>query len=261
MVEELKVNEIIQIMENEKFISWAILSIFVLLAIVATIFIIVRIILYNSRKVNENTTMEEIKAIAKEYVNRPYEISQTVFEIIISNTCIILMMYVYYWLEKNLLFLGKYLGIIMIVLIILAIFLNNFLDKKLKQDMINEEDKGNIRLISSCSVILLFLFIKIYFKTMEYDEFILCYIVLILGRFIFFDSTISEFKKSVGNLKEYIIPLVIAFILMAIISWIGLYLEVITTDNLFISLIICHLALLFFIHITKKIMYDLKGII
>lgn len=261
MVEELNVNEIIQMMENEKFIYWAILSIFVLLAIVATIFIIVRIILYNSRKVNENTTMEEIKAIAKEYVNRPYEISQTVFEIIISNTCIILMMYVYYWLEKNLLFLGKYLGIIMIVLIILAIFLNDFLDKKLKQDMINEEDKGNIRLISSCSVILLFLFIKIYFKTMEYDEFILCYIVLILGRFIFFDSTISEFKKSVGNLKEYIIPLVIAFILMTIISWIGLYLEVITTDNLFTSLIICHLALLFFIHITKKIMYDLKGII
>ena len=89
MVEELKVNEIIQMMENEKFISWAIISIFVLLAIVVAIFIIVRIVLYNSRKVNENTTMEEIDAIAKEYVNRPYEISQTVFEIIISNTCII----------------------------------------------------------------------------------------------------------------------------------------------------------------------------
>lgn len=254
-------NEIIQMMENEKFISWAILSVFVLLAIVATIFIIVRIILYNSRKANENTTMEEIKAIAKEYENRPYEISQTVFEIIISNTCIILMMYVYYWLEKNLLFLGKYLGIIMIVLIILAIFLNDFLDKKLKQDMINEEDKGNIRLISSCSVIMLFLFLKIYFKTMEYDEFLLCYIVLVLGKFIFFDSTINEFKKSLGDLKEYVIPLIIAFILTGIISWIGLYLKVITTDNLFISLIMCHIAMLFFIYIMKKIIHDIGGFV
>ena len=48
----------------------------------------------------------------------------------------------------------------------------------------------------------------------------------------FFDSTINEFKKSLGDLKEYVIPLIIAFILTGIISWIGLYLKVITTDNL-----------------------------
>ena len=59
---------------------------------------------------------------------------------------------------------------------------------------------------------------------MEYDEFLLCYIVLVLGRFIFFDSTINEFKKSLGDLNEYVIPLIIAFILTGIISWIGLYL-------------------------------------
>lgn len=258
MVEELKVNEIIQMMENEKFISWAILSIFVLLAIVATIFIIVRIILYNSRKVNENTTMEEIKAIAKEYVNRPYEISQTVFEIIICNTCIIVIMYVYYWLAKNLLFLEKYLGIIMLVLIIIAILLNDFLDEKLKQDMIKEEDKGNIRLISSCSIIMLFSFLNIYFKTAEYDEFLLCYIGLVLGRFIYFDSTLKEFIRCVKNLKSYFIPLIIAFLLTGIISGIGLHLEVITTNNLFISLMISHFAILFFIHLTKKMIYDFR---
>lgn len=94
-------NEIMQLMENEAFFSWAVISIFVLLAIVAVIFIVIRIILYERRKVDENTTMEEMDAIAKEYVNRPYEISQMVFEIIICNTCIIVIMYVYYWLEKT----------------------------------------------------------------------------------------------------------------------------------------------------------------
>ena len=150
------VNEIMQLMENGAFFSWAVISIFVLLSIVAVIFIVTRIILYERRKVDENTTMEEMDAIAKEYVNRPYEISQMVFEIIICNTCIIVIMYVYYRLAKNLLFLEKYLGIIMLVLIIIAILLNDFLDEKLKQDMIKEEDKGNIRLISSCSIIMLF---------------------------------------------------------------------------------------------------------
>ena len=73
---------------------------------------------------------------------------------------------------------------------------------------------------------------------MEYDEFLLCYIVLVLGRFIFFDSTINEFKKSLG-----------------------LYLKVITTDNLFISLIMCHIAMLFFIYIMKKIIHDIGGFV
>ena len=221
------VNEIIQLMENEAFFSWAVISILVLLFIVAVIYFVTRIILYERRKVDENTTMEEMDAIVKEYVNRPYEISQMVFEIIICNTCIIVIMYVYYWLAKNLLFLEKYLGIIMLVLIIIAILLNDFLDEKLKQDMIKEEDKGNIRLISSCSIIMLFSFLKIYFKTAEYDEFLLCYIGLVLGRFIYFDSTLKEFIRCVKNLKSYFIPLIIAFLLTGIISEIGLHLEVI----------------------------------
>ena len=250
------VNEIMQLMENEAFFSWAVISIFVLLSIVVVIFIVTRIILYERRKVDENTTMEEMDAIAKEYVNRPYEISQMVFEIIICNTCIIVIMYVYYWLAKNLLFLEKYLGIIMLVLIIIAILLNDFLDEKLKQDMIKEEDKGNIRLISSCSIIMLFSFLKIYFKTAEYDEFLLCYIGLVLGRFIYFDSTLKEFIRCVKNLKSYFIPLIIAFLLTGIISGIGLHLEVITTNNIFISLMISHFAILFFIHLIKKMIYD-----
>lgn len=252
------VNEIMQLMENEAFFSWAVISIFVLLSIVAVIFIVTRIILYERRKVDENTTMEEMDAIAKEYVNRPYEISQMVFEIIICNTCIIVIMYVYYWLAKNLLFLEKYLGIIMLVLIIIAILLNDFLDEKLKQDMIKEEDKGNIRLISSCSIIMLFSFLKIYFKTAEYDEFLLCYIGLVLGRFIYFDSTLKGFIRCVKNLKSYFIPLIIAFLLTGIISGIGLHLEVITTNNIFISLMISHFAILFFIHLTKKMIYDFR---
>ena len=250
------VNEIMQLMENEAFFSWAVISIFILLSIIVVIFIVTRIILYERRKVDENTTMEEMDAIVKEYVNRPYEISQMVFEIIICNTCIIVIMYVYYWLAKNLLFLEKYLGIIMLVLIIIAILLNDFLDEKLKQDMIKEEDKGNIRLISSCSIIMLFSFLKIYFKTAEYDEFLLCYIGLVLGRFIYFDSTLKEFIRCVKNLKSYFIPLIIAFLLTGIISGIGLHLEVITTNNLFISLMISHFAILFFIHLIKKMIYD-----
>lgn len=254
-------NKIVQVVKNVNFLLWAIRAVIILAVSVGVIFIITRWILYKSRKINERTTIEESDKIAKVYVNRPYEITQIVFEIIISNTCIIIVMYIYYCIDKYLIFLKSYLGIIMITLIIFAILLNNLLDGVIKQDMIKKENKANIRLISSCSVVMLFLFIKIYFKTKDYDEFLLYYVPLVLGRFIFFDSTISELKKSLSDLKFYVISLIIAVALTGIISWIGIYLQVITADNLFINLIICHIAIICFIYNTKEIIYDINNII
>ena len=166
-------SEIIQVMEDEAFASWTMISVIIIVVILLAIFIFTRLILSLLRNVDENSTMEEMDEIAKEYVNRPYEICQMVFEIIICNTCIVVMMYIYYWLTNNTPFLESYFGIIMILLIIFAILINDFLDVKLRQDMIREEDKGNLRLLSSYSIILLFLFSKIYFKSVEYDEFLL----------------------------------------------------------------------------------------
>lgn len=166
-------SEIIQVMEDEVFVSWIMISVIIIFAILATIFIFIRFILAHLRNVDENSTMGEMDEIAKEYVNRPYEIYQMVFEIIICNTCIIVMMYIYYWLTNNASFLERYFGIIMIALIIIAILINDFLDIKLGQDMIKAEDKRNLRMSSSCSIILLFLLLKIYFKTVEREHFLI----------------------------------------------------------------------------------------
>ena len=79
--------------------------------------------------------------------------------------------------------------------------------------------------------------------------------------YFFLILPLMSLRKGLGDLKEYVIPLIIAFILTGIISWIGLYLKVITTDNLFISLIMCHIAMLFFIYIMKKIIHDIGGFV
>lgn len=250
-------SELIQAIEDEAFISWSIISVTVILAILVVIFIFTRLILAHLRNANENITMKEIDQRVKEYVNRPYEISQMVFEIIICNTCIIVTMYIYNWVENNTPFLERYFGIIMIVLIIISILINDFLDAKLRQDMIKTEDKGNLRLLSSCSIILQFLFFKIYFKTVEYDEFLLCYAGLVIGRFVYFDSTREEFFKCIKNLMQFLIPLIIALILTGIIWGIGLHLGIISTKNIFLSLIISHLEILFSVHLTKKLIYEM----
>ncbi len=255
----LKMDRIMQIVKSDAFINWSIISVFMLFVMVGVIFITIRLILYRKRDaiIDENTTMEELDEISREYVNRPYEICQMVFEILISNTCVIVMMYVYDRIANNIFFLEKYLGIVMLVLIILAILINNFLDGKLVQDMLKEEEKGSIRLLSSCSIILIFFFFKFYFNTAEYDGFLLCYIGLVLGRFIYFDSSLEGIKECFRGLKPYVLPLIIGILLTGAILGVGIYLGIITTESVFFSLTISHVFILYFIHITKKILYEL----
>ena len=160
-------DRIMQIVKSDAIINWSIISIFMLLVMVGIISITTKIILCQKREaiIDENTTMEELDEISRKNVNRPYEVCQMVFDILISNTCVIVMMYVYDRIANNVLFLEKYLGIVMIILIILAIMINNFLDEKLVQDMLKKEEKGNIRLLSSCSILLIFFFFKFYYHT------------------------------------------------------------------------------------------------
>ena len=254
-----EMDRIMQIVKSDAIINWSIISIFMLLVMVGIIFITTRLILYKKREaiIDENTTMEELDEISRKNVNRPYEVCQMVFEILISNTCVIVMMYVYDRIANNVLFLEKYLGIVMIILIILAIMINNFLDEKLVQDMLKKEEKGNIRLLSSCSILLIFFFFKFYFHTAEYDDLLLCYIGLVLGRFIYFDSSLEGIKECFRGLKPYILPLIIGILFTGAILGVEIYLGIITTENVFFSLTISHVFILYFIHITKKIIYEL----
>ena len=64
----------------------------------------------------------------------------------------------------------------MIALIVLALVLNNFLDYILKQDMLKIENQANIRLISSCSVLCYFYFLRYTLKLWNMMSF--CYAIL-----------------------------------------------------------------------------------
>lgn len=249
-----------EISTNENFMTWIFISTFVISIMLFFIFLFVRMYYRNKiMKSNEELGSEIIQEQIEVYVNRPYELSQMVFEMVISNACIIMMVCLYHWIAKKVLFLQEYLNIVMLILILFAIVVNKVVDYLLEQDMLSGEDISNIRLLSSCSIICIFMLLRYFYHTDEYNELLISYVCLVLGRFIFFDSTWKQIEKVVKELKRYVIALLIEVALMCIIGWIGIKLNVITERSALVSVLVLHVVMIVCIKIAKKAVLELRS--
>lgn len=242
-----------EIMESEGFLSWLLISSLVLFGILFVIFVVIRV--FYRYQVNKSDGNYDIDEMAKKIALKPYEVSQAVFEVLVANTCIIVMMCIYYWITEKIHFMSKFFNILMLILIVVAVIANNLIDNKLEQDMLGKSDKATIRLISSLSITIIFAYIKFEFGTSQYDELIMCYVGLALGRFIYFDTTWEQLKTSFQSFFKYIIPLVIAMVFTYIVSFYGFKYEVITSTNILVSLVCIHFCMIFCIHFAKRIVY------
>lgn len=242
-----------EIMESEGFMSWLLVSFLVLFGILFVIFVVIRA--FYQYKVNKLDGKYDIDEMAKKIAFKPYEVAQAVFEVLISNTCIIVMMCIYYWITEKLYFMSKFFNILLLILIVVAVIANNIIDNKLEQDMLTKSDKATIRLISSLSIAIIFAYIKFKFGTSQYDELIMCYVGLALGRFIYFDTTWEQLKISFQSFMKYMIPLVIAMTFTYIVSFYGFKYKVITPTNILVSLVCIHFCMIFCIHYAKRIVY------
>lgn len=158
---------IFEVMESEGFITWLLISSVVLLGGLIILFVAIRAFCYY--QIDELDGNYDIDKIAKKIALKPYEVAQAVFEVVIANTCIIVMMCIYYWITEKLDFLNEFFSIILLVLIVIAVIANNMIDNKLDQNMLEKSDKAMIRLISSLSIIIILGYIKIKFVTSQYD--------------------------------------------------------------------------------------------
>ncbi len=158
-----------EISTNENFFNWLFISATIIASMLIFIFMFINSY-YDDRKRKEGISSETL--IRQMCFIKAYEFSQMVFEIGISNTCIIVMMSVYYWIERDVVFLHDYLNIVILVLILLAITVNKLIDCILGQDFLSETNRSNIRLLSSCSIICIFLFLNFFYQINEYDELI-----------------------------------------------------------------------------------------
>lgn len=254
------------IASKENFGVWIVLSALSMMCFYVVVVIAIRICYIKFNKKWEKLSVEEA---ANTFAFQPEIVIQRTLEVIIADTCILGACFIYNLYTQNFSFLLDYNGIVLLGLIVMAIMCNNlvddklgiyFVDKKVGKNLgehnVDEEIVANLRLLSSVVVLVMLVGFSIYSKSSEFKELIICVIGLVLGRFIYFDTTIRGLWKNIMDIAKNLIYAVIAVLLTMIILGTGIYYDVIETDNFLMSIFGGHVFLLLVINVTKRIVDD-----
>lgn len=187
----------------------------------------------------------------------------TLIQFVITIFAVLVSMYTYEWLETNLKRLSSfqdYASIFQIATILLAIIIMNGCTKKytmrpsgMSDDELHEE-VSSLRLLGSIFAIAHLIFIKCFWGINQYNSLLLCYVVLVIGRFVYFDSSLRsvciEIKKMAKHL--WTVLAVIAAIYIPLFFYVFKDITI-TTDNILFSLCVIYLAMLFGVNSYKDI--------
>ncbi len=222
-------------------------------------------------KFNKNIELELAETEAIAYVYQPEIMIQRIIAIIASDTCIFGACIVDYLLVMNNSFLAEYQDFLLLALIAVSIVVNNILVKVLKLnifdcekiDRVGETTKNNkiaanIKLVSSFAVFILMIFFSFVFQTKDYIPLIRCMLGLTLGRFLYFDTSIQGLTEEIAQFYPYLKYMAGAILLTIAYVIIGILVNAIEMDDLFLSIFVAHIIILMVSKVTKEILDDLN---
>ena len=216
--------------------------------------IITRIILI--KKLKEDDKPNEVhETIEKKYAN--------CFEIITSSFCILGVSLIYQDISMLLAFVGNWLTIILLALILIGVFANNILDKVFRIDFVFRNNKtdgltrSNMRLVSSISL----LFVMLFFNINGSNSFmLLLYAGIVFGRFIFFDISIEQIKNDGGVILKSIGYTLIAIAIIIVNLYIGYLNNALTEENSLTCLLFSYIMLFVAVNVGNNVIPDLEDL-
>ena len=238
--------------ENGELIAMLTFSSFILLIIIICICAGAKI--YNQYKLNKLNDFEHNKLVD------PYKIAENFFELIISCVTILLAIYIYYYLDSYFMVFilwNNFSSFVLLLLICGSVILNNFIDNKLMQNLIEDNDKADLRLLSSLYIVAILLFFKKKFVTVNYDKIILLYCSLVLGRFIYFDFIFKQFWYSILSIIKRIYLLILLIFYTYIIASQQITIDIFSKANVLSYLLLLHLFMLFAAYMSKRILWKI----
>ena len=193
------------------------------------------------------------------YYEKAHNTIQRFYEMVFSGASILSFLAIYYLIDRFTpdgefrLFWDRYKDMLLLLMICLSIVFNNLIDRiiiPLKK--MTQEDRGSVRLLGMLYVILIFAYIKFIYENDNYDGFIMYFLGLMIGRFIYFDASFRDgIKTMLGALKNF--PLLILGLaytgFMAYTGFTSDYLLV--SNGVLVSTFIAHIfmiAAIFIIH-------------
>lgn len=151
---------------------------------------------------------------------------------------------------------GEGKDFVLLFLICLSCLLNTFLDRVIiPLKTITKEERASIRLLAMFYVILILVVLNIIGDESEYGPVMMYYLGLMIGRFVYFDASFTDFLSAMKNALMNLPMLLMGLALVAALSFFGFRAEYLLERNYFIvGVFYTHLFLLlaiFLIHLIR----------
>lgn len=140
---------------------------------------------------------------------------------------------------------NKYDDFLLLLALFISIFLINFVDTFIiPLKLLYREEKATLRMMAMIYMLLIFAYIKFIYKNDNYDSIIVYFIIMVVGRFVYFDASFTDFLNIMKNIFLEMPMLLLGLSTTAIVAWYGFSTEYLLKSNgVVLSLWIAHLIL------------------
>ena len=188
-----------------------------------------------------------------------YNLVQRFYEMVFSASSILSFLALYYLVDRFVLFdefrifWDKYSDFILLVMIVLSIVVNNYLDHLLiPLKKIDSEEKASVRVSGMLYVFFIFFYIKFIYENNNYDGFIMYFLGLMIGRFVYFDASFKDFLKTIGNALKNLPLLILGLAYTGLMCYYGFSSDYLLKSNgVLVSTFFAHIYMIvaiFIIH-------------
>ncbi len=192
------------------------------------------------------------------------------YELIFSATSILLFVGIYFLIDffgigtHSYEFWIKYNSFILLGFIFASILLNSLIDNLIiPLNHVNSGERASVRLIGMLYMLIVFAYIKFVYQDDNYDNIILYFLTLVIGRFVYFDASVESFRNAVSDAAQSLPLLVLALLCTGTMAFVGFRSDYLLRSNgVVLSLFIAHLFLLlviFLIHHISRVLRKRRG--
>lgn len=150
------------------------------------------------------------------------------YELIFSSTFILLFAGVYFTIDYFGVggplrkFWDSYSGILLLVFILTSVILTSVFDNRIiPLNIMQPGERASMRLIGMLYMLIIFAYIKFIYEDDNYDTVILYFLTLVIGRFVYFDASLENFRHAVSEAAENLPLLVLALLCTAVLALSG----------------------------------------
>ena len=159
---------------------------------------------------------------------RPYEFIESFYEMAFASTSILLLLSLYYIIGDriNLHTVSKvwnqYKDWVLIGFLLVSMLVDSIFDRVLVPlCYISAQKRGSVRLMASIYVMLILMYIRFIYEDYNYENLILYFVMLVIGRLVYFDVTWEGFRNDCLGLFRNLPVLLLMSAYSAVVVWYG----------------------------------------